>query len=146
MRPALTCPRCSYAVREPSVWSSAYHCDQHGEVLPLRSALSPSPEGLEAVRRGAVVPVWVPWPLPLGWLVTGFAAAGDDRTGTRGCAVALSGPNPVGGPAELMLVSEEPGVGLGARFAALRGPDPGAEKTTGQYATIVHNAQHQKKK
>ena len=75
--------------------------------------------------RGAEVPVWVPWPLPQGWLVTGFAVAGDERTGTRGCSVALSGPNPVGGPAEMMLISEEPGVGLGARFAGLGGPDPG---------------------
>ena len=112
-------------------------------MLPLRSALSPSPEGLEAVRRGAVVPVWVPWPLPLGWLVTGFAAAGDDRTGTRGCAVALSGPNPVGGPAELMLVSEEPGVGLGARFAGLRGPDPGAQFASGPSAAVVQYAHHE---
>jgi hypothetical protein len=53
-------------VREPSAWSSAYHCDQHGEVLPLRSALSPSSDGLEALLQGAKVPVWLPWPLPPG--------------------------------------------------------------------------------
>src|ERR1700685_4224407 len=108
MRSALSCPRCDSAVREPSVWSSAYHCDQHGQVHPLRSGLSPSPEGLYGVLQGAEVPVWVPWPLPPGWLVTGFATAGDERTGTRGCSVALSGPNPVGGPAELVLISDEP--------------------------------------
>jgi hypothetical protein len=143
MRPALTCPRCSFAVHEPSVWSSAYHCDQHGEVLPLRSALSPSPDGLEAVLQSARVPVWVPWPLPQGWLVTGFAAAGDERTGTRGCTVALSGPNPVGGPAEMLLVSEEPGVGLGARFAGLDGPDPGAQFALGPSAAVIEYAHHE---
>src|SRR5262249_33958831 len=68
---------------------------------------------------------WLPWPLPVGWLVTGFAGAGDDRTGTRACVVALSGPNPVGGLGEMLLISEEPGVGLGAHFAGLPGPDPG---------------------
>ncbi|MBO0823982.1 MAG: hypothetical protein J2P27_09000 [Actinobacteria bacterium] len=143
MRHALSCPRCSYAVRSPSAWSSAYQCDQHGEVLPLRSALSPSPEGLEAVLRGACVPVWLPWPLPLGWLVTGFATAGDDRSGMRACAVALSGPNPTGGPAEMLLVSEEPGVGLGARFARLGGPDPGAQFAVGQPAAVVEYGHHE---
>jgi len=102
-----------------------------------------SPEGLVGVLKKAEVPVWVPWPLPQGWLVTGFAAAGDERTGTRGASVALSGPNPMGGPAEMMLVSEEPGVGLGARFAGLEGPDPGAEFPAGQPAGVVEVAHHE---
>jgi hypothetical protein len=143
MRPELMCPRCDSVVREPSIWSSAYHCAQHGDVQPLRSGFSPSREGLDGVRRGAQVPVWVPWPLPQGWLVTGFAAAGDERTGTRGCSVALSGPNPMGGPAEMMLISEEPGVGLGARFAGLDGPDPGAKFTESQPAGAVEVANHE---
>jgi hypothetical protein len=70
--------------------------------------------------------MWVPWPLPKGWLVTGFADAGDERCGARACAVALSGPCVMGGPADLMLIAEEPGIGLGAYFAGLPGPDPGA--------------------
>ena len=140
---ALSCPRCEGAVREPSVWSSAYHCDQHGQVHPLRSALRPSAEGLDSVLRGTQVPVWVPWPLPSGWLVSGFAAAGDERTGTRGCSVALSGPNPVGGPADMMLISEEPGVGLGARFAGLSGPDPGTQFASGPPAAVVEFAHHE---
>lgn len=140
---ALSCPRCDSTVREPSAWSSAYHCQRHGDVYPLRSALSPSQDGLDGVLRGAEVPVWVPWPLPQGWLVTGFAAAGDDRTGTRGCSVALSGPNPIGGPAEMMLVSEEPGVGLGARFAGLDGPDPGAQFAAGPPTAVVEFSNHE---
>jgi hypothetical protein len=72
------------------------------------------------------VPIWVPWPLPTGWLVTGFADAGDDRSGALAVAVALSGPAPLGGPADLVLVAEEPGVGLGSCFAGQPGPDPGA--------------------
>ena len=99
----------------------------HGEVHPLRMAYSASAEGLEGLLRGAAVPVWLPWPLPSGWLVTGFAGAGDERSGIRGCAVALTGPNPVGGPGEMLLVSEELGVGLGARLAGLAGPDPGGD-------------------
>lgn len=89
------------------------------------------------------MPVWLPWPLPQGWLVTGFAIAGDERTGARGCAVALSGPNPVGGPAEMMLISEEPGVGLGARFAGLCGPDPGAQFASGASTAVVKFGNHE---
>jgi hypothetical protein len=144
MRPVLTCPRCDSVVREPSIWTSAYHCEQHGGVLPLRSGVTPSQEGLEGVLQAAEVPVWLPWPLPPGWLVTGFAVAGDERTGTRGCSVALSGPNPIGdGPAEMMLISEEPGVGLGARFAGLGGPDPGTQFAKGPPAGSVEFANHE---
>ena len=100
------CPRCGQPVREPTVWSSAWRCDWHGEVPPLRPAFSPSREGLDGLLRTPGVPVWLPWPLPAGWLVAGFAGAGDERTGTCACAVALSGPNPVGGPADMLVVAE----------------------------------------
>jgi hypothetical protein len=142
MRAAPTCPRCGARVREPSAWSSAWQCDQHGEVAPLAPAYSPSRDGLEGLLRTRGAPVWLPWPLPAGWLVTGFAGVGDERTGTCGCAVALSGPNPCGGPGELLLVSEEPGIGLGARFAGLDGPDPGAGFATGPPHVFVRVDSH----
>jgi hypothetical protein len=88
--------------------------------------MSPSKEGLMAVVQHARVPVWVPWPLPRGWLVTGFLEAGDDRSGGRACAVALSGPGLLSGPADMLVVAEEMGIGLGASFAGLDGVDPGA--------------------
>jgi hypothetical protein len=127
-----TCPRCGRALREPNAWSSAWRCDWHGEVYPLLPPFSPSRDGLDGLlhmfRPGtAGVPVWLPWPLPLGWLVTGFAGVGDERAGVRSCAVALAGPNPLGGgPADMVVVAEEPGVGLGAALAGLDGVDPGA--------------------
>jgi len=130
-------------LREPSIWSSAWQCDLHGEVPPLRTGLSLSTEGLESVRRGAVVPVWLPWPLPHGWVVTGFATAGDERSGTRGCTVALSGPNPVGGLAEMLLISEEPGLGLGAGLAGLPGPDPGDGFAAGPPHAFVGFGHHE---
>jgi hypothetical protein len=133
-----TCPRCDAVLRGPTVWSSAWRCEQHGEVYPLRPPLSPTPEGLAGLLRSTKVPVWLPWPLPRGWLVTGFAGVGDERTGTQGCAVALSGPNPLGGPGEMMLVSEGPCVGLGARFAGLAGLDPGDHFAVGPPDAAVH--------
>jgi hypothetical protein len=143
MRKAPTCPRCGGPVREPSAWSSAWHCDVHGEVHPLRTAGRPCAAGLEVLLRGAAVPVWLPWPLPPSWLVTGFAGAGDDRSGARGCAVAVSGPNPCGGPGEMLLVSEELGVGLGARCAGLGGPDPGVGFTVGAPDALVKFGNHE---
>jgi hypothetical protein len=131
------CPRCDGALRKPSIWASGWHCQDHGEVSPLWPALRPSRAGLRGLLHRAAVPVWLPWPLPLGWLVTGFAGAGDDVSGTRGCAVAVSGPGPGGGLAEMLLVSEEPRVGLGARFAGLDGLDPGAQLTAGRPAAAV---------
>ena len=92
---------------------------------PLQPVARPGSEGLDHVRFQARVPVWLPWPLPTAWLVTGFAHAGDDRSGAVATVVGCSGPAPLGGPADLILVAESPGVGLGARLAGLPGPDPG---------------------
>jgi hypothetical protein len=112
-------------------------------VHPLRAAHASSAEELTDLARGAAVPVWLPWPVPDGWLVTGFARAGDDGSGTRGCVLALSGPNPVGGPGEMLLISEEPGIGLGARFAGLGGTDPGGDVAAGPPDGLVRYSHHE---
>ncbi|GLW07532.1 hypothetical protein Misp01_26620 [Microtetraspora sp. NBRC 13810] len=88
------------------------------------------------------MPVWLPWPLPPGWLVTGFAEAGDERTGTRASVVALAGPSVTQGPADLLVVAEEPGVGLGAALAGLDGPDPGEGFDRGPAHAKVHILGH----
>lgn len=115
----------------------------HGEINPLFPAKLPTTEGLRVLVRQAKVPVWLPWPLPTGWLVSGFTGAGDERTGLRASAVALSGPNPLGGPAEMLIVAEEPGAGLGAGLAGLPGPDPGDGFAAGQPHAFVKVAHHE---
>ncbi len=114
----------------------------HGEIDPL-TVRRPTRDGLDSLLKNARVAVLVPWPLPQGWLVSGFAGAGDERSGARGFAVALSGPNPLGGPADLLVVAEEPGVGLGAGLAGLPGPDPGDGFATGQPYATVRVANHE---
>jgi len=106
-------------------------------------ARMPTKDGLDSLLKNARVPAFLPWPLPQGWVVSGFARAGDERTGARGFAVALSGPNPLGGPADLLIVAEEPGVGLGAGLAGLPGPDPGHGFATGQSHGTVQVANHE---
>ena len=119
------CPRCAGTLRPPGFWSSAWQCERHGEVLPFHAAAVPSLSAVERLVAESRVPVWVPRPLPYGWTLTGVGRAGDDRTGARAALIALSGPAQAGGPADMVLIAEEPGVGLGAHFAGIAGTDPG---------------------
>ncbi|WP_130800171.1 DUF6758 family protein [Streptomyces otsuchiensis] len=124
MRGEPSCPKCGGRVRAPGLFADTWQCAGHGAVHPLQPVLPPSIESLAVVLDRTQVPVWMPWPLPVGWLFTGVACAGDDRSGGRATAVACSGPAPLGGTGELILVAEEPGVGLGAGYAGLEAPDP----------------------
>lgn len=122
-----SCPRCGSRVRAPGLFSETWQCPLHGAVAPMQPVVPPSIDALDAVVRRSRVPVWLPWPLPVGWLFTGVAHAGDDKSGPRAVAVACTGPGPLGGPGELVLVAEELGIGMGARYAGLPGPDPGTD-------------------
>ena len=97
--------------------SSDWRCEDHGAVQPLHVLPRLGPEVLGQQAAKAKVPLWSPLPLLAGWTATGLAVVGDDRSGLTATALALSGPSPLGGPADLVLVAEEPGTGLGARYA-----------------------------
>src|SRR5437879_277644 len=142
MRGDPSCPRCGGSLRAPGLISSSWECALHGAVYPVQPPVQPSVDAIEAVVRGSEVPAWLPWPLPAGWVVSGIAGAGDERSGTRATVVACSGPAPLGGPGELFLVAEEPGVGLGARYAGLSGPDPGMIGESTAAHAKVHAARH----
>jgi hypothetical protein len=90
-----------------------WRCDNCGDVHPFHVADHIGPEIIESALRQPAptaehMPLWCPWPLPAGWMVTGVGWAGDDRSGVRATAL-----------------SEQPGVGLGTRFAGIPGIDPG---------------------
>ncbi len=121
--------------------SSAWVCERHGSVTPLRVTARSTVESLQAMARGAGVPVWAPIPLLPGWTLAGAGSAGDDRGLSRASVTAFSGPSPLGGPADLLVVAEEPGVGVGARFAGLDSLDPG-ECTDGLPDAKVEAAGH----
>jgi hypothetical protein len=90
-----------------------------------------SGEALRQIGLRSAVPLWLPWPLPAGWLVSGVRVAGDDHTGPVATVLACSGPNPLivepSDPlsADLLVISEQPGVGLAERYAGMGGLDPG---------------------
>jgi hypothetical protein len=102
--------------------SSDWTCVVHGAVQPYSSF---GPAALPQVAAHAKVPVWCPLPLLPGWTAGGLGACGDERRGSAATVVALAGPSPLGGPADLLLVAEEPGVGLGANLAGIDDLDPG---------------------
>lgn len=125
MRPEPTCPRCHGTVRPPGLWSSDWQCEWHGAVPPFAAVPRIAADALHQVIASSRVPLWLPVPLPAGWVVSGVGSAGDERTGAVATVLAMSGPAPLGGPAEFVLLAEEPGVGLGAGYAGLAAPDPG---------------------
>jgi hypothetical protein len=106
--------------------SSSWSCEQHGAVAPMHLVPHPAVESLRKAADHSGVPLWCPLPLLPGWSITGLAIAGDERSKAKATVLALSGPSPLGGPADLLLVAEEPGVGAGARFAGIESLDPGA--------------------
>jgi hypothetical protein len=116
------CPRCGSGVRAPGLMSSEWTCAEHGPVQPYFQV---RPEGLAQVRAHSRVPVWSPRPLLHGWTLGGLGWCGDERSGATATLLAMAGPSPLGGPADLVLVAEEPGVGLGGRMAGLGWVDPG---------------------
>jgi hypothetical protein len=121
--------------------SSDWRCDRHGPVYPLHVAPHANADTLLSACQRAAVPFWLPHPMLPGWTVTGIAHAGDERTTARASALACSGPAPLGGPADIVLVAEEPGVGLGAWLAGIEGTDPGTEFASAPQAK-VHTAGH----
>src|SRR5262245_20564038 len=135
------CPRCGSELLAPSLFSSDWRCPEHGPVLPSHVLPTASRDAIEHVRSIAEVPFWIPSPLLPGWTLTGVAYAGDERSRGRATALGCAGPAPLGGVADMVLVAEEPGVGLGAGYAGIEVNQPGPD-LDGPPAAKVHAAGH----
>ena len=81
----------------------------------------------EHLRCCGDVPTLLPWPLPPGWMITDFGCVCSAGRAARASMLSCSGVTDADGVVELTVVSEEPGVGLGARCAGTDHTDPGAE-------------------
>ncbi|MBD8870249.1 hypothetical protein IE331_11500 [Nocardioides sp. MJB4] len=78
------------------------------------------------LARAQGLPTYLPWPLGSGWQVTDFGVVvGADRA--LATVAHVAGSSALDGPVEVLVVSEEPGTGLGARCAGTIHSDPGAE-------------------
>lgn len=136
------CPRCGRLVESTLTAPTGWSCYVHGAITPLQPFRQPNAELLSMLASHSRLPVWLPWPLPHGWVVTGAGHAGSPAEGVRATVIACGGPNPLGGAGEVLIVSEEPGVGLGARYAGLSGPDPGSKFGRGVAHAKVHTEGH----
>ena len=121
--PDPVCVRCRGPLHSPET-AGAWTCDRHGVVEPLHPALPGEPYHLADAASSSAVPVWLPWPVPSGWAIGGVRRVGGVGP-ARAVAVALMGPGVTARQAELVIVAEEPGVGLGASYAGLDAADPG---------------------
>jgi hypothetical protein len=144
--------------------NAQWRCPTCGPVDPL----SVAPQVSEAVLTGVVdrvrrhdglteprpgtrpthedpVPLWCPWPLPTGWMVTGVAWAGDDRRSPRATALTVSGPAPFSaGPADIVFVAEQLGVGLGGGLGGLGDAGPAIDAGPGLPEAVAHTPPHAK--
>lgn len=134
--PEPVCVRCRGALQTPEV-DGHWTCAAHGRVVPLHAAVPGEPYHLSDTATSSGVPVWLPWPMPHGWAVAGVRRAGGTGPSSA-VAVALIGTGIAARQAELVLVSEEPGVGLGASYAGLATTDPGHDVASLPVDTTVH--------
>lgn len=94
---------------------------------PLWRAVEASYDNFaDHLGRADGFPTYLPWPLATGWQVTDFGVVVDDRAAMATVA-SVAGISPVDGPVEVIMISEEPGTGLGSRCAGTVHSDPGAE-------------------
>lgn len=123
------CPRCLTALED-----AAPVCPTHGAVpVWWRSAL-PSYDGLTAhLRTVAPLPTYLPWPLGSLWSITGFGAVRAADGTVLASVAACAGPTPTDGPVEVVVLTEEPGTGLGAAYS--RRAEPAPEDLAGRQPT-----------
>lgn len=118
------CPRCPGPVRQDG---TRWLCDAHGQVPPLWRPGTASYDAFgEHLKIAGGFPTYLPWPVPPGWQVTDFGVVGQEG-GAQATVAGIAGPTALDGPVEVLVVSEEPGTGLGARCAGTVHSDPGAE-------------------
>lgn len=122
---AAGCPRCASPVTEER---GTWRCLDHGPITPVwRPAVADYDTFAEHLLRSAGFPTILPWPLSPGWSLTDFGCVALPGHEARATFAACTGASDLDGVVELMVVSEEPGVGLGARCAGVTHTDPGGD-------------------
>jgi hypothetical protein len=126
------CPRCPGQV---TVTGTDVRCPNHEQIAPLWRAATPSYESFtEHLVLSRPLPTWLPWPMPAGWQITDFGCVNVEGGTPQAAFASCAGSSELDGPVELTVVTEEPGVGLGARVGGVVHSDPGAEVAVGPAA------------
>lgn len=118
------CPRCPGPVAQKD---GDWFCENHGLVPPLwRPTVSSYASFSEHLGIAGSFPTLLPWPLSPGWLVTDHGVVGEPGR-VRATVTSVAGSSPLDGTVEVLVVTEEPGTGLGARCAGTLHSDPGVQ-------------------
>lgn len=131
---AASCPRCTSPVTGEGV---SFACSVHGPIEPLwRPDQADYDSFAELVGRSDQLPTYLPWPMSPGWSIADFGCVG--HTGrVRATVTTTVGSSDLDGEVEVTIVSEEPGIGLGARCAGTTYDDPGSQISHGPPAIRV---------
>lgn len=142
---AAGCPRCSTPVVEvPERSGTGWSCPEHGEISPLWRPREVTYNDFAAHLLASIgFPTYLPWPVSPGWSVTDFAVVGDGREKAMATLTCTSGPSEKDGPVDLVVITEETGVGLGARAAGTPHDDPGPEVAQGPPTVRVRTENQQ---
>lgn len=119
------CPRCPAVITGSG---SHWTCPLHGSTAPLWRTVRAEYEALgEHLQLARPLPTWLPWPMPPGWHLTDFGCVANPGSNATAVFTTCGGLSEPDGVVEVTVVSEEPGVGLGARIAQVTHTDPGQE-------------------
>ncbi|MFL6160231.1 MAG: DUF6758 family protein [Marmoricola sp.] len=131
---AASCPRCTSPITEAD---GAFSCTVHGTIHPLwRPQVAGYDAFAELVDRTQDLPTYLPWPMSPGWSIADFGCvSAADRT--YATVTTTVGTSDLDGPVEVTIISEDPGVGLGARCAGTAYGDPGEQIGLGPHAIRV---------
>ncbi|MET3962522.1 hypothetical protein ABIE44_002456 [Marmoricola sp. OAE513] len=135
---AASCPRCTSTITDAG---GLYACSVHGSIHPLwRPEVADYDTFAELVSRSDL-PTYLPWPMSPGWSISDFGCvAGEGKTSAT--VTTTVGTSDLDGPVEVTVISEDPGVGLGARCAGTAYDDPGEQIGVGPHAINVRAAGH----
>ena len=123
-----SCPRCTSPVTGEG---ADFACSVHGPIEPLWRPEEADYESFaELVGRIDDIPTYLPWPMSPGWSIADFGCVGNaDRV--RATVTTTVGTSDLDGEVEVTIVSEDPGIGLGARCAHTSYDDPGPHISNG---------------
>jgi hypothetical protein len=134
------CPRCTTPGLEAD---GSWHCPEHGQLLPLWRPGAASYDGFaEHLTTAAAFPTYVPWPMSPGWHVTDFGVVAG-KGGAVATVSCCSGTSELDGAVDVLVVSEEPGIGIGGRCAGFRSAHPGPEVGEGPPTAHVRVDTHE---
>jgi hypothetical protein len=129
------CPQCPAEIAGSG---GSWVCPLHGPTAPLwRTPRSGYDDLVAHLQLAKPLPTWLPWPVPPGWHLTDFGCVTGRGEPASAVFTTCSGPSEPDGVVEVTVVTEEAGVGLGARVARVTHSDPGREAVVGAPAARI---------